>query len=121
MSLLILAKKFADEHPEYGVTVKEEMPGVITDIRMTTSKPKVDIFLRPRIAYVNTCPNKDKSFVTRIKGLSKSAAEEGVELYIEPETPEARLAVSRVKTFEEAVKAAEKILRFLKKHNLDWV
>jgi len=119
MSLLILAKKFADEHPEYGVTVKEEMPGVITDIIVKASKPKVDIFLRPRIAYVNTCPNKDKSFITRLKGLSKSAAEEGVELYIEPD--EARLAVSRVKTFEEAVKAAEKILKFLKKHNLNWI
>lgn len=119
MSLLILARKLAEEHRECGVTVEEEMPGVITDTVMRVSKPKVEIYLRPRIGYVNTCPCRDRSFMNRVKLLSKSAAEEGIELRVEPD--EARLTVSRVKTFEEAIKAAEKILTFLKKHNLDWI
>jgi hypothetical protein len=118
MSLLELAKKFVEQNPEYGATVEEEAPGLITDTIMKASKPKVTIYLRPRLGFVTTSPNKDKAFMSRLKNLVEEAAKEGLELHIEP--TEARLAVSKVKDFEEALKGAEKILAFLKKHNIDW-
>lgn len=119
MSLLELVKKFADENPEYGITAEEEWPGVTTDTIMKVSKPRIEIILRPRIGFITTCANKDKSFMKRIKGLMKDAAEEGIELHVEP--TETRMSVSKMKTFDEAIKGAEKILKFLKKHDLDWI
>ncbi|RLI14754.1 MAG: hypothetical protein DRO43_03190 [Candidatus Hecatellales archaeon] len=118
MNLFDLAKKFAEKNPEYSITVEEEMPGVITDTIMKVEKPKITIYLRPRLGFVTTSPNKDKSFAKRVKGLVEEAAKDGIELHIEP--TETRLVVSKVKNFEEAVNSAEKILSFLKKHNLEW-
>lgn len=118
MSLLELAKKFVEQNPDYEATVEEEVPGLVTDTIIRAGKPKVTIYLRPRLGFVTTSPNKDRSFMNRVKGMAKEAASEGLELHVEP--TEARLSVSKVKNFEEAVKGAEKILAFLKKHNLSW-